>query len=163
VSWISIEISRTWRPKLEYTLHFDQFEFSRTEITESRGQPANASLGLVHSSKASKAVGKRKGPQRRLNISQKVSSDGLPLSSNLDAGEPQLSPSPDRVTPRRSKRIQPLVPSVAKDPTRTVSTDPSKRAVRSKPKRTVPTRSSAKPRGISKTQRAKTIREKARK
>ena len=127
---------------------------SKRKASHKDGQPANASLGPVHSSKVLKAAGKRKGPQRRLNISQKVSSDGLPLSSGVDAAEPQPSPSPDRVTPRRSKRIQPPVPSVAKDPTRTVSTDPSKRAVRSKPERKVAsnliTRSSAKPQGVSK-------------
>jgi hypothetical protein len=50
--------------------------------------------------KVSKAAGKKKpSPQRGLNISQKVSSGGLPLSSGVDAAEPQ--PSPDRVTPRR--------------------------------------------------------------
>jgi hypothetical protein len=126
------------------------------------GQPANASLSPVNLSKVSKAAGKRKGPQRRLNILQKVSSDGLSLSSSVDAAEPQPSPPPDRVTPRRSKRIQP-----PKDPAKTASTDPSKRAVRSKPERKVAsnltTRSSAKPQGVSKRQPAKTTRGKARK
>jgi hypothetical protein len=140
---------------------------SKRKASHKDGQPTNASLGPVHSSKVSKAAGKRKGPQRRLNISQKVSSDGLPLSSGLDAAEPQPSPPPVRVTPRRSKRIQPLVSSVAKDPAKTASTDPLKRAVRSKPERKVAsnrtTRSSAKPQGVSKRQSAKTIRGKARK
>jgi hypothetical protein len=128
--------------------------------------PANASLGPVHSSKVAKAAGKRKGPQRLLNISQKVSCDGLPLSSGVDAAEPQPSPPPDRLTLRRSKRILPPVSSVAKDPAKTASTDPSKRAVRSKTERKVAsnltTRSSAKPHGVSKRQPAKTIRGKAR-
>jgi hypothetical protein len=87
----------------------------------------------VHPSKASKVAGKRKGPQRQLNISPKVLSDSLLLSSGVDGAEPQPSPSPERVAPRRSKRIQPPVPTVSKDPTRTASTNPSKRAVRSKP------------------------------
>jgi hypothetical protein len=130
------------------------------------GQLASASLGPVHSSKVSKpAVKKKPGPQRRLSISQKVSSDGLPLSSGVDAAEPQ--PLPDRVTPRRSKRIQPPVPSVAKDPAKTAATGPSKRAVRSKPERKVAsnltTRSSAKPQGISKKQPAQITRGRARK
>lgn len=124
---------------------------------------ANLSLGPVHASKVSKvARKKRPGPQRRSN-SQKLSSDGLPLSSGVDAAEPQ--PSLDRITPRRSKRIQPLVPSVAKDLARTASTDPTKRAVRSKAERNVAsnlsTRSSAKPQGISKRQPPKTTRGKA--
>ncbi|KAH8163699.1 hypothetical protein CIB48_g4562 [Xylaria polymorpha] len=140
---------------------------SKRKASHKDGQPANASLGPVHSSKVSKAAGKRKGPQRRLNISQKVSSDGLPLSSGMDAAEPQPSPPPVRVTPRRSKRIQPPVSSVAKDPAKTASMDPSKRAVRSKPERKVAsnltTRSSAKPQGVSKRQPAKSTRGKARK
>jgi hypothetical protein len=141
---------------------------SRKKPSHKDGQPqpvASASLGPVHSSKVSKAAGKKKpSPQRGLNTSQKVSSDGLPLSSGVDAAEQQ--PSPDSVTPRRSKRINPPVPSVAKDQTRTASTHPSKRAVRSKPERNVvgnlATRSSAKPQGISKRQPAKTTRSKAR-
>jgi hypothetical protein len=141
---------------------------SRKKPSRKDGQPQPAtspSLGLVYSSKVSKAAGKKKpGPQQRLNISQNVSSDGLPLSSSVDAAEP---PSLDRVTPRRSKRIQPAVPSVAKGPAKTASTDPSKRAVRSKPERKVAsnltTRSSAKPQGVLKRQPAKTTREKARK
>ena len=122
---------------------------------------ANISLGPAHSSKVSKVAGKKKpGPQRRSN-SQMVSSDGLTLSFGGDAAEPQ--PSPDRITQRRSKRIKPPVPSVAKDLARTGSTVPTKRAVRSKAERKVATRSSAKPQGISKRQPAKTIRGKARK
>ena len=126
---------------------------------------ANISLGTVHPSKVSKVAGKKKsGPQRRSNL-QRGSSDDLPLSSGVDAAEPQ--PSPDRITPRRSKRIQLPVPSVAKDPARTASTDPTKRAVRSKPEWNVAsnlsTRSSAKPQGISKRQSAKTTQKKSRK
>ena len=144
---------------------------SRRKQSQKYGQPqpvASASLGLVHPSKVSKAAGKTKpGRQRRLNISQKVSSGGLPLSSGVDAAEPQPSPPPDRVTPRRSKRIQPPAPSVAKDPAKTASTDPSKRAVRSKPERKVASnltaRSSAKPQGVLKGRPAKTARGKARK
>jgi hypothetical protein len=135
---------------------------SRRKQSQKDGQPANASLGPVHSLKVSKAAIKKKpGPQQRLNISQKVSSDGSPSS------EPQPSPPPNHVTPRRSKRIQPPVSSVAKDPSKTASTDPSKRAVRSKPERKVAsnltTRSSAKPQGVLKRQSAETTRGKARK
>jgi len=137
---------------------------SKRKPSQKDGQPASVSLGLVHSSKVSKDAGKKRPrPQRGLNISKKVPTGGLPLSFGVDAAEPQ--PSPDRVTPRRSKRIKPPVPSVAKDPTRTASTHPSKRAVRSKPERNVvgnlATRSSAKPQGISKRQPAKTTRGKA--
>ncbi|MCJ1479185.1 hypothetical protein MMC13_007869 [Lambiella insularis] len=140
---------------------------SKRKASRKDGQPANAPLGPVHSLKVLKAAGKRKGPQRRLNISQKVSSDGLPLSSGVDAAESQPSPSPDPVAPRRSKRIQPPVPSVTKNLTRTASTNTSKHAVRSKPERNVASnltaRSSAKPQGISKKQPAKTTRGRARK
>ena len=140
---------------------------SKRKASHKDGQPANASLGPGHSSKLSRAAGKRKGAQRRLNISPKVSSDGLPLSSGVDAAEPQPLPPPDRVTPRRSKRIQPPASRVAKDPAKTVSTDSSKRAVRSKLERKVEsnlkTRSSVKPQGVSKRQPAKTTREKVRK
>ncbi|PVH71019.1 hypothetical protein DL98DRAFT_118056 [Cadophora sp. DSE1049] len=140
---------------------------SKRKLSQKDGQTqpvASVSLGPVHSSKVSKVAGKKKpGPQRRSN-SQKVSSDGLTLSSGVDAAEP---PSPDRITPRRSKRIQPPVPSVAQDLARTASTYPTKRAVRSKAERNVAsnlsTRSSAKPQGISKRQPPKTTRGKARK
>ncbi|KAL5330549.1 hypothetical protein ACEPPN_000067 [Leptodophora sp. 'Broadleaf-Isolate-01'] len=139
---------------------------SKRKAAYEDGQPANASLGPIHSSKVTKAAGKRTGPQRRLNISQKVSSDGLPSSSGVDAAEPQPSPPPNHVTPRRSKRIQLPVSSVAKDPAKTASTAPSKRAVQSKPERKVasnPTaRASAKPQGVLKKEPAKTARGKAR-
>ncbi|PMD15359.1 hypothetical protein NA56DRAFT_710032 [Hyaloscypha hepaticicola] len=135
---------------------------NKRKQSQKDGQPqpvASASLGPVHPSKVSKAAGKRKGPHRQLNISQKVSSDGLLLSSGVDAAEPQPSPSPDRVAPRRSKRIQPPATTVSKDPTRTASTNPSKRAVRSKPvASSLTTRSSAKPQGISKKQPAQITR-----
>ena len=50
---------------------------------------ASASLGPVHSLKVSKAASKKKlSPQQGLNISQKVSSSGLPLSSSVDVVEP---------------------------------------------------------------------------
>jgi hypothetical protein len=101
---------------------------SRRKKSQKDGQPqpvASASLGPVHPSKLSKAAGKTKpGRQRRLNISQEVSSGGMPLSSGVDAAESQPSPPPDRVTPRRSKRIQPPVSSVAKDPAKTVIRTP---------------------------------------
>ena len=71
---------------------------SRKKPSHKDGLPqpaASAALGPVHSSKVSKAaVEKKPRPQRRLNISPKVSDD-LPLSSGVDAAEPQ--PSPDRV------------------------------------------------------------------
>ena len=139
---------------------------SKRKVSRQGGQPANAALGSVHVSKVSKAAGKRKRPQRQLNISQKVSSDRLPLSSGVDAAEPQPPSSPDPVAPRRSKRIQPPVPSVSRGPIRTASTNPSKRAVRSKPERNVTSnltaRSSVKPQGISKEQPRKTTRGRAR-
>jgi hypothetical protein len=128
---------------------------------------SKAYLSPAHLSKVTKAAGRRTRPQRKLNISQKVSSDGLPLSSGVDSAEPQPSPPPDCVTIRRSKRIQPPVSSVAKDPAKTASTDPSKPAVRSKLRRKVVSnltaRSSAKPQGVLKRQPAKTALRKARK
>lgn len=133
---------------------------SKRKALQKDGQPANASLDPVHSSKVTKAAGKRKGPRWRLNISQKVSSDGLPLSSGVDAAEPQPTPPPDRVAPRRSKLIQPPVSSLANDSAKAASTDPSKPAVRLKPERKVASnltaRSSAKPQGVLKRQPAKT-------
>ena len=73
----------------------------------------------------------------------------MPLSSGLDTAEVQ--PSLALVAPRRDSGIQPD------------SMDPSKRAVPPKPEQNIATRSSPKRQGISKNQRAKTIREKARK
>ena len=75
---------------------------SKRKASRKDGQLTNAYLGPVHSSKVSKAAGKRKGPQRRLNVSQKVSSDGLPLSSDVNAAKPP-SPSPDRVAPAQKQ------------------------------------------------------------
>jgi hypothetical protein len=138
---------------------------SKRKASHKDGQPASASRGPVHSSKVAKASGKRKRSQRRLNISQKLSSDGLPLSFDMDAAKPP-SPSLDYIAPRRSKRIQPPVPSASKDPTGTASSNLSKRAVRSKlePKvaSNLTTRSSAQPQGISKRQPTKTTQGKAR-
>jgi hypothetical protein len=78
---------------------------SKRKASYKDGQPENASLSLVYSSKVSKAARKRKEPQRRLNISQNVSSDDLLLSSSVDVAEAQPSPLPDRVTLHRMKRI----------------------------------------------------------
>lgn len=88
------------------------------------------------------------------------------MSSGVDAAESQPPSSPDRLTPRRSKRTQPPVSSVAKDPAESVSTDPPKRAVRSKQELKVlsnlTARSSLRPQGISNKQPAKITRGMAR-
>jgi hypothetical protein len=143
------------------------FLSSKRIVSNKEGQPANASLGPVHSSKVTKATRNREGPQQRPKISQKISPNGLPSSCSVDAAESQPSPLPDRVTPRRSNRVQTPVSSVAKDPAKTAHTDHSKCAVRSKPERNVRSnltvRNSAEPRGVSKRQPAKTTRGKARK
>ncbi|KAI1401865.1 hypothetical protein F4819DRAFT_305782 [Hypoxylon fuscum] len=128
-------------------------------------QQASVTLGPVHSSKISKtAAKKRSGPPQQPDISQKVSPDGLPFSSGVNPTEPP--PSPERITPRRSKRIHPPVPSVAEDPAETASKSPMKRAVQSKPQRKVTsylkTKSSAKPQGTSKKPPTRTARGKAR-
>lgn len=134
-------------------------------IPSQKAKPVvTGSLGPVHASKVSKPARKTQlRPQRRPNVSKKVSFGSLPLSSDMDTAEPQ--PSPVQVTTRRSKRIQPPAPSVATNQPRTASTDPSKPTTRSKPKRdvakNVTTRSTAKPQGISKKQPAKTPRGKA--
>jgi hypothetical protein len=112
---------------------------SKRKSSQKYKQPASVSLSPVHSSKVLKTAGKKKPRlQWGLNVSQKISSGGLPLSSGVDAAEPQ--PSPDCVTLRRSKRIKPPIPSVAKD---------SKRTTRSKPKQNIAdnmvAKSSAKP------------------
>ncbi|CAG8959870.1 hypothetical protein HYFRA_00013142 [Hymenoscyphus fraxineus] len=89
-------------------------------------QPANVSVGPVHPSKVTKATEKRKGPQRRLSISQGVSSDGSPLSSGVNRAEPQPVPvpAPNAATPRRSQRIQPSVSSGVNDPARSSTKPP---------------------------------------
>jgi hypothetical protein len=142
------------------------------QLPSKRGQPhldelANAPLGPVHSSEASNAAGEGKGPQQGLNILQNASPGGLPLSSGVHAAEPQLSPPPDRETPRRSNRIQPPVSSIPKDPAKTASTGPPKRTPRSTPERKVAinptTRSSRKPQGVTKRRPGKTAPGKARK
>ena len=125
---------------------------SKRKPSHKDGQAASASLGPVHSSKVSKvARKKRPRPQRRPNISQKVSSGGLLLSSGVDAVQPQPSPVP--VSLRKSPRLQPPIPSVAMD---------SKRTTRPKSKQNIAdnmtARSSAKPQGISKTPSAKSSR-----
>lgn len=101
---------------------------------ERSSSPSNshASLEPVCSSEVSKDAGKRKMPQRRLSILQETCPDGSPLSFGVATAELQSPPSPDRVAPRRSKRVQ---------------------AVRAKP-----TRSPGKSRGVSKRHPAQTIR-----
>lgn len=132
---------------------------SKRNLSHEDRQPASESLGPVHSPKVSQAAVKKKPrPQRRLNISLKVSSDGLPLFSSVDAAEPQPSPPPDRVTPRRCRLIPPPVSSVAKDPAMT----PHEASVRSNPERKVAsnltTKNFAKPKGASKRRPAKIAR-----
>ena len=140
---------------------------SKRKASHKDRRPTNTSLGPVHSSKVSNAAGERKGPQRRMKISPKLSSNGLPLSSAVDAAEAQRSPPPDGVTPRRSKRIQPPVSSLAKGPAKMASTDPSKHAVQSEPKWKVASnltaKSSTKAQGVSKRQSVKTPQVKTRK
>lgn len=127
---------------------------SEGKASNEDGQPANAFVGPVHSPKISRAPGKTKGPQTRSNISQKISSAGLPLSSGVDAAELHPLPPPVSVTPRRSKRKQAHTSSLAKNPAMTTSPGRSKTAARSKPERRAasdPTvRDSAKPQGVSK-------------
>ena len=102
---------------------------SKRRVYREDGKPANTFLGPVHSSKVLKVAGKRRGPQERLNISQMLLSNGLPISSAVNAAELQPSPLPGRVAPRGSKRIRPPVPTLSKDPVKTASTNHSKRAV----------------------------------
>ena len=140
---------------------------SRKEPIYKDGQrqpAASASLGPVHSSKVSKATGKKMpGLQRRPKLSQEVSSGGPPLLSGSDITEPlpQTASNP----PRRSKRLQPLEPSLAKGPTGITSTDPLKSIAKSRPKRKVAGNPisvvSAKPQGIPKRQRSRTRQGKA--
>lgn len=125
---------------------------------------AGESLDRPHSGKVSKAAGKqRPGPPQQPHVSHEVSSDDPALSSAVDTPEPQMEPV--RATPRRSKRLRSRVPNVAEEHTRTASTDPTKRTSHSMPLRSVagdPTaRSSAKPKGISRRQRAKPTRKTA--
>jgi hypothetical protein len=82
---------------------------------------ASASLGPVHSSKVSKATGKKTPAQRRPNASQEVSSGDPPFLCGPDIAEPL--PQTASIHPRRSKRLQPLKPSIAKGPTGITSTD----------------------------------------
>ncbi|KAI9674018.1 MAG: hypothetical protein M1829_003861 [Trizodia sp. TS-e1964] len=131
---------------------------SKSKLSQKDGQLPSASLGPVHSSKVSKAAGKKRpGPRRGLNFSQTVSSRGLISSSGVDVAKAQ--PFLDPVPPRRSKRINALVPSLAQDLAKMAYTHTSKRTVRPKPERNVAgnltTRSSAKPQGILKRKFAK--------
>lgn len=126
---------------------------SRRKLSSKEGQPhpvPNTPLSPIHPSKVSKgALMKKPRRQRLLRVSEIISA-GLPSSS-----EGCAEPLPPPEAPRRSNRIQ-TGPGVAKDPTRAVSTGPSKRL--SKPERNVTTRSSAKPQGISKNQHVKSTR-----
>ena len=112
------------RPSMEKSSHRD-------------GQPqpvASASLGPVHSSKVSKATGKKRpGPQRRPNASQEMSPADSPLLSSPDTVDslPQIASIP----PRRSKRMEPPEPSTAKGLTGITSTDSLKGKAQSRPKR----------------------------
>ncbi|KAL9101821.1 MAG: hypothetical protein Q9163_002968 [Psora crenata] len=128
---------------------------------DGQNQPvANISLGPIHPSKVSKVAGEKKARPRRRPNPQRVSSDGSPLPSGVDAVEAQ--PSPDRPNPCRRKRTQPPVLNVANDLARTACTDPSTKPGR-RSARNLSTKSSAKPQGISKGQPPKTARAKARK
>lgn len=142
---------------------------SRKKPSHKDGQPqpvASASLGPVHSSKVSKATGKKRpGPQRRPNASQEMSPGDPPLLSGPDIVEPL--PQTASIPPRRSKRLEPPEPSTAKGPTGITSTDSLKSIAQSRPKRKVAGNPIsvvlANPQGISKRQRSSTTRGKARK
>jgi hypothetical protein len=142
---------------------------SRKPPSRKDGQPqpvASASLGPAHSSKASKATGKKRpGPQRRLNASQEVPSGDPPLLSGPDIAEPL--PQTASIPPRRSKRLEPPEPGTAKGPTGIASTDLLKTIAGSRPKRKAAgnpiSMVSTKPQGISKRQRSSPTRGKARK
>ncbi|KAF2180928.1 hypothetical protein K469DRAFT_714121 [Zopfia rhizophila CBS 207.26] len=142
---------------------------SRQKPYHKDGQPqpvASASLGPVHSSKVSKATGrKRPGPRRRPNTPQGVPPGGPPLLSGPGVAGPL--PQAASVPPRRSKRLQPPEPSIAKGPTGITSADSLKSIAQSRPKRKAAgnpiSMVSAKPQGISKRQRSSTTRGKARK
>jgi len=127
---------------------------------------ASASLGLVYSSKVSKATRKKRlGPQLRPNASQEISPGDLPLLSGPDIVEPL--PQTASIPLRRSKRLEPPEPSTARGPTGITSTDSLKNISQSRPKRKVAGNPisivSANPQGISNRQRSNTIRGKARK
>ena len=153
---------RVLRPSTGQTLPPSKRKPSnKDEQTQPR---ASISLGPLHSSKISKAAGKKRpGPRRRPNASQEVSSGDPPLLSGPDITEPL--PQTAVIPPRRSKRIQPPEPSVAEDPAGIASTDSLKGVARSRPKRNVASnpksRGLSNPQGISKKQR--TTRRKVRK
>lgn len=142
---------------------------SRKLPSQKDGQPqpvASASLGPVHSSKVSKATGKKRpGPQRRLNASQEVSPGDPPLLSGPDIAKPL--PQAASIPPRRNKRLEPPEPSTDKGPTGITSTDSPKVIARTRPMRNgagnPKSTSSAKPQGISKKPRSTRTRGKARK
>lgn len=112
--------SRVLRPTIGQAMRL-----SRKKFSQRNARSANSSLSAIHSSKILKAAGKkRSGPQRQFNAPENVPSGRLQLSFGVDTVEPQPSPSLDRETPRRSKRIRARLSGVAKDPTRTASTNP---------------------------------------
>ncbi|MCJ1406304.1 hypothetical protein MMC19_000369 [Ptychographa xylographoides] len=110
----------------------------------------NKAPGLTASSKASQAAGnKQMGARRQAN-------------TFIDAAEPQALPANE--TSPKSRRTRPSIPTIAEDPTVTVSTNLSTRVLRQRPGRNIlATRGSENPQGISKTQRPKTTRRKVRK
>ncbi|KAH7115783.1 hypothetical protein B0J13DRAFT_590416 [Dactylonectria estremocensis] len=87
-----------------------------------RFEGGQALLGLVHSTKVSKARGKnRPGPRRRLNASE------LPSEAQQSLPEPDVPaplPKAAPVPPRRSKRLQVAEPKTAADPSGIAATDP---------------------------------------
>jgi hypothetical protein len=137
----------------------------KREPSHKEGQPvANTSLGPVHPSKISKATGKKRAaPQRRPRISKSVSSGGLPLSSAVDSAK--VPPSPARVAPRRSQRIQPPESGMPNNTTGIASTDSIRGIARSRPRRNVAGNpkpiDSTKPQRISKRQSSNTTRGKS--
>ena len=113
---------------------------------------ASEFLGPFHPLKVSKPAQKaRLRPQRRPNISKGVSFGALPQSSGVDVA--QLQPSPAPVNLRKSPRLQPPIPSLAKD-SKCTTPSKSKQNITDK----ITTRSSARLRGISKRPGANTTR-----
>jgi hypothetical protein len=76
----------------------------------------SASLGPVHSSKVSKAIGKKRpGFQRRPNASPELSSGDPPVLTGPDIDDPR--PQTASIPPRRSRGLEPPELSTVKGPT----------------------------------------------
>lgn len=97
----------------------------------------STSPGTVPLSKVSKASRRKKRPglRRRPNAPEEISSGDPPLLPGSDIAEPPVRTA--SIPPRRSRRLPPPAPNMAKDPVRFASTGSLNGILRSRPKKSV--------------------------